>query len=91
MIAYPRQLPRILFVQICPKRFARFQCFKSEAFVGEVRHALCHARGDSGVSVGGVGRKSGQHNADETAIVQNVGAPFAALQWTEKDSVNRCR
>ncbi|CAN0104280.1 unnamed protein product [Scytosiphon promiscuus] len=36
-------------------------------------------------------RKKRQQNTDDTAIVQSVGAPFAALQWREEDSVNNFR
>lgn len=52
---------------------------------------LLQARSDNIKAGGSGGRGLGQHNSDDTAIVQNVGAPFAALQWREQDSVNRCR
>lgn len=59
--------------------------------MGDVRHVLNQARGDSHVTVGDAGRSLGQQHADDTAIVQNVGAPYAALQWRKEDSVNHCR
>lgn len=64
---------------------------KPEDLMGDVRHMLNQARGDSHVSVGDAGRSLGQQHADDTAIVQNVGAPYAALQWRKEDSVNHCR
>lgn len=30
-------------------------------------------------------------NPDDTAIVQSMGAPFAALQWHQHDSINKYR
>lgn len=66
-------------------------CGQSEDLIDEVRHVLCQAR-DAGVkAIGSGGRSLGQQNADDTAIVQSVGAPFAALQWREEDSVNNFR
>lgn len=56
-----------------------------------MRHVLCDAKCDS-VKVDGNGpRTVGQQNADDIAIVQSVGAPFAALQWREEDSLNNFR
>lgn len=52
---------------------------------------LCQARDDGVKAIGSGGRSLGQQNADDTAIVQSVGAPFAALQWREEDSVNNFR
>ncbi len=64
---------------------------QSEELIGEVRHILCEAKGD-GVKTDVNGpRNCGQQNTDDTAIVQSVGAPFAALQWREEDSLNNFR
>lgn len=52
---------------------------------------LCEARDDGVKAIDSGGRSLGQKNADDTAIVQSVGAPFAALQWREEDSVNNFR
>lgn len=57
----------------------------------DLRRVLCQARGDSHITVGDSGRILGQHHADDTAIVQNVGAPYAALQWRKEDSLKHCR
>jgi len=67
-------------------------CFdQSEELIGEVRQVLCEAKGD-GVKIDGISlRNGGQQNADDTAIVQSVGAPFAALQWREEDSLKNFR
>lgn len=66
-------------------------CGQSEDLIHEVRHVLCQARDDGVKANGSSGRSLGQQNADDTAIVQSVGAPFAALQWREEDSVNNFR
>lgn len=64
---------------------------QSEELIDEVRHVLCQARDDGIKAIGSGGRSLGQQNVDDTAIVQSVGAPFAALQWREEDSVNNFR
>lgn len=66
-------------------------CGQSEDLIDEVRHVLCEARDDGVKAIGIGGRSLGQKNADDTAIVQSVGAPFAALQWRQEDSVNNFR
>lgn len=66
-------------------------CGQSEDLIDEVRHVLCEARDDGVNAIGSGSRSLGQKNADDTAIVQSVGAPFAALQWREEDSVNNFR
>lgn len=57
----------------------------------DLRHVLCEAKGDGVNSDGNGSRNVGQQNADDTAIVQGVGAPFAALQWREEDSIKNWR
>ncbi|CAM9114119.1 unnamed protein product, partial [Ectocarpus fasciculatus] len=64
---------------------------QSEELIEELRHVLCEAKGDGVNSDGNGPRNIGQQNADDTAIVQSVGAPFAALQWREEDSINNWR
>lgn len=77
-----------------PKPIERIVCCSSrkcEELMGEVRDVLYLARDDSHPAVGDARRNISEHNGDDTAIVQNVGAPFAALQWREEDSINLCR
>lgn len=63
---------------------------QSGELIEEVRHVLC-AKGGNVKADGNGPRNIGQQNADDTAIVQSVGAPFAALQWREEDSINNFR
>lgn len=64
---------------------------QSEELIEEVRHVLCEAKADNVKADGNGPRTVGQQNTDDTAIVQSVGAPFAALQWREEDSLNNFR
>ncbi|CAM9099606.1 unnamed protein product [Ectocarpus sp. 6 AP-2014] len=64
---------------------------QSEELIEDLRHVLCEAKGDGVHSDGNGSRNVGQQNADDTAIVQSVGAPFAALQWREEDSIKNWR
>ncbi|CAB1106654.1 unnamed protein product [Ectocarpus sp. CCAP 1310/34] len=64
---------------------------QSEELIEDLRHVLCEAKGDGVNSDGNGSRNVGQQNADDTAIVQSVGAPFAALQWREEDSIKNWR
>ncbi|CAM9972115.1 unnamed protein product [Ectocarpus sp. 4 AP-2014] len=64
---------------------------QSEELMEDLRHVLCEAKGDGVNSDGNGSRNVGQQNADDTAIVQSVGAPFAALQWREEDSIKNWR
>lgn len=50
-----------------------------------MRRVLDEAKDD------GVKTDGNEQNTDDTAIVQSVGAPFAALQWRKEDSVNNFR
>lgn len=67
-----------------------FLCGQSGELMEEVRHVIC-AKGDNIKADGNGPRTIGQQNADDTAIVQSVGAPFAAIQWCEADSLNNFR
>eukprot|EP00903_Cladosiphon_okamuranus_P015729 g14518.t1 len=58
---------------------------QSGDLIEEVRGVLAEAKGDS------VKTDGNEQNTDDTAIVQSVGAPFAALQWREEDSLNNFR
>lgn len=58
---------------------------QSGDLIEQVRHVLGEVQG------GGVKTDSKEQNTDDTAIVQSVGAPFAALQWREEDSLNNFR
>ncbi|CAN0383711.1 unnamed protein product [Ectocarpus sp. 12 AP-2014] len=64
---------------------------QSEELIEDLRHVLCEAKGDGVISDGNGSRNVGKQNADDTAIVQSVGAPFAALQWREEDSIKNWR
>eukprot|EP00752_Nemacystus_decipiens_P010018 g8932.t1 len=58
---------------------------QSGDLIENVRHVLGRAKGDA------VKTDGNDQNTDDTAIVQSVGAPFAALQWREEDSLNNFR
>lgn len=58
---------------------------QSGDLIEKVRFVLGEAKGD------GVKTDGNEQNTDDTAIVQSVGAPFAALQWREEDSTNNFR
>lgn len=62
-----------------------FLLWKSGDLIEKVRGVLGEAKGD------GVKTDGNEQNTDDTAIVQSVGAPFAALQWREEDSLNNFR
>lgn len=57
---------------------------QSGDLIEKVRGVLGEAKGDGF-------KTDGNERTDDTAIVQSVGAPFAALQWRKEDSLNNFR
>lgn len=87
---YQQTLVSLALPHCSPHECSCTRCQRSENgqsgdLIEKVRHVLGEAKGD------GVKTDGNEQNADDTAIVQSVGAPFAALQWREEDSLNNFR
>lgn len=65
-------------------------CVQSETLVTELRHELRQVRGKYQAANRSQGSGGQQPRVEDTVIVQNVGAPFAVLQWREADSIMNC-